>query len=109
MGNDRDEGILCVKEMSTKHNDFGNRTMNTHLLTELHRQTWAYIKYCLPFVSSVPDEHVACKPHVRFPEPVLCHTKFGSKVIWEQGRVIGIIYGYEIISSESWRFCEEMK
>jgi hypothetical protein len=79
------------ESMSTKHNDFGNRTTNTHLPTEMHHQIWTFIRVCLPFVRRVPDEHIPCKPHVRFPESVLCHTKFGSKVIWEQGRVIGII------------------
>ncbi len=77
---------MSVKEMSTKHNDFGNSTTRAILLTELHRQIWAFIRVCLPFVSSVPDEIIACKPHVRFPKSVLCHTKIGPRVVWERGR-----------------------
>ncbi len=72
--------------MSTRHKGFGKITTNSPVLTEFFRQIWAFAGGCLSFVSSVPDEHIACKPHVRFPESVLCHTKLGSKGIWEQGR-----------------------
>lgn len=73
--------------MSTKHNNFGNRTTNTHLLPELQRQIRLFLEHCLSFGSRVPDGFIACKPHVRYPESVLCHTKIGSKVVGERGRI----------------------
>ena len=64
----------------------GNLGIIPHKRIVNFRQNWVFVWCCLSGVREGLVKFFACKPHVRFPISVLCHTNLGSDVVQERGR-----------------------